>query len=158
MSAAPVLGEAASPTFNSAIGPAVWTGRVMSLVVVAFLLFDGAIKVLEFPVVGETLEGLGYSANLARGLGLLTLAIAILYAVPRTAFLGAVLLTGLLGGAMATHLRVGSPVFTHLLFGLYLGLLAWAGLFLRDPKVRALLPVRRAGRVGRAATPLRRET
>jgi len=101
---------------------------------------------------------LGYSANLARGLGLLTLAIAILYAVPRTAFLGAVLLTGLLGGAMATHLRVGSPVFTHLLFGLYLGLLAWAGLFLRDPQVRALMPVRRVRSVAPPASPLRRET
>jgi len=130
----------------------------MSSVVVAFLLFDGAIKVLDLPIVGETLERLGYSANLARGLGLLTLAIAILYAVPRTAFLGAVLLTGLLGGAMATHLRVGSPVFTHLLFGLYLGLLAWAGLFLRDPQVRALMPVRRVRSVAPPASPLRRET
>jgi DoxX-like family len=158
MSSAPTLGEAASPTFATALGPAVWMGRVMSSVVVAFLLFDGAIKVLDLPIVGETLERLGYSANLARGLGLLTLAIAILYAVPRTAFLGAVLLTGLLGGAMATHLRVGSPVFTHLLFGLYLGLLAWAGLFLRDPQVRALMPVRRVRSVAPPASPLRRET
>jgi hypothetical protein len=117
----------------------------MSFVVVAFLLFDGTIKVLDLPVVGETLEGLGYSASLARGLGVLTLAIAVLYAVPRTALLGAVLLTGLLGGAMATHLRVGSPVFTHLLFGLYVGLLAWAGLLLRDPRLRVLLPLRRRG-------------
>jgi hypothetical protein len=122
----------------------------MSSVVVAFLLFDGAIKVLELPVVGETLERLGYAPTLARSLGLVTLGIAIVYAVPRTAFLGAVLLTGLLGGAIATHLRAGSPIFTHLLFGFYLGLLAWAGLFLRDPKVRALLPVRRSRTEGPA--------
>lgn len=120
-----------------------WTGRVMSGLVVAFLLLDGAIKLVPLPVVGETLEALGYPAGLARGLGALTLACALLYAVPRTAPLGAVLLTGLLGGAMAAHLRVGSPVFSHLLFGLYLGLVAWGGLYLRDPRLRALLPVRR---------------
>ena len=121
---------------------ALWTGRVMSGLVTAFLLFDGAIKLVPLPVVGETLEALGVPAGLARGLGVLTLACALLYAVPRTAVLGAILLTGLLGGAMATHLRVGSPVFSHLLFGLYLGLMAWGGLTLRDPRLRALLPVR----------------
>src|SRR4051812_5379995 len=93
---------------------AMWAGRVMSAIVVAFLLMDGAIKVLDLAVVGETLNQLGYPASLARGLGVLTLLIAVLYALPRTAFLGAVLLTGLLGGAIATHLRVGSPLVTHL--------------------------------------------
>jgi hypothetical protein len=117
---------------------ATWAGRVMNGVVVAFLLVDGAVKVLDLAVVGETLNQLGYPASLARGLGVLTLLIAVLYAFPRTAFLGAVLLTGLLGGAMATHLRVGSPLFTHLLFGLYIGVLAWAGLWLRDPRLRAV--------------------
>ena len=121
---------------------ALWTGRVMSGLVTAFLLFDGAIKLVPLPVVGETLEALGFPAGLARGLGVLTLACAALYALPRTALLGAILLTGLLGGAMATHLRVGSPVFSHLLFGLYLGLVAWGGLYLRDPRLRALLPLR----------------
>ena len=121
---------------------ALWTGRVLSGLVVAFLLLDGAIKLVPLPVVGETLEALGVPAGLARGLGALTLACAMLYAVPRTALLGAILLTGLLGGAMATHLRVGSPIFSHLLFGLYLGLAAWGGLYLRDPRLRALLPLR----------------
>jgi hypothetical protein len=122
-----------------------WTGRVMSGLVVAFLIFDGVIKLMALPVVTETMDQLGYSANadLARGLGVLTLVCAGLYAVPRTSILGAILLTGLLGGAMATHLRVGSPLFTHLLFGLYLGLLAWGGLFLRDERLRALIPLRR---------------
>ena len=73
-------------------------------------------------------------------LGLLVLVCTLLYAVPRTAVLGAILLTGLFGGAMATHLRVGSPLFSHLLFGLYLGLMLWGGLWLRDGRLRSLLP------------------
>lgn len=120
-----------------------WTGRVLSALVVLFLLFDGAIKVLELQVVHDTMAALGYPPGLGFGLGVLTLAIAVLYAIPRTAILGAILLTGLLGGAIATHLRVGSPVFSHLLFGLYLGLLAWGGLLLRDRTLRALIPLRR---------------
>jgi len=121
----------------------IWAGRIMSALVVLFLLFDGAVKVMELAIAVETTTQLGYPAKVVFGLGLLTLAIAVLYAIPRTSVLGAVLLTGLLGGAMATHLRVGSPVFTHLLFGLYLGLMAWGGLFLRDERVRALIPLRR---------------
>lgn len=122
---------------------ALWTGRVLSALTVLFLLFDGAIKVLELQVVHDTMAALGYPPGLGFGLGVLTLAIAALYAIPRTAVLGAILLTGLLGGAMATHLRIGSPVFSHLLFGAYLGLLAWGGLWLRDPALRALIPLRR---------------
>ncbi|MCP4559483.1 MAG: DoxX family protein [Bosea sp.] len=121
-----------------------WTGRVMSGLVIAFLIFDGGIKLAPLAVVTETMQQLGYSGSpeLARGLGVMTLVIALLYALPRTSLLGAILLTGLLGGAMATHLRVGSPLFSHLLFGLYLGLLAWGGLYLRDPRLRRLFPVR----------------
>lgn len=121
-----------------------WAGRVMSGLVVAFLVFDGGIKLAPLAIVTETMQQLGYSGSpeLARGLGVMTLFIALLYALPRTSLLGAILLTGLLGGAMATHLRVGSPLFSHLLFGLYLGLLAWGGLYLRDPRLRRLFPVR----------------
>lgn len=121
-----------------------WTGRIMSGLVVAFLIFDGGIKLAPIAIVTETLQQLGYSGSqeLARGLGVMTLVIALLYALPRTSVLGAILLTGLLGGAMATHLRVGSPLFSHLFFGLYLGLLAWGGLYLRDPRLRRLIPVR----------------
>ena len=118
-----------------------WTGRVMSGLVVLFLLFDSVIKLMAIPVVGETLAALGYAPDLARGLGVLTLVATVLYAVPRTSVLGAVLLTGLFGGAMASHLRVDNPVFSHLLFGLYLGLLAWGGLYLRKPRLRSLLPL-----------------
>ena len=122
-----------------------WIGRVLSGVVVFFLLMDGVIKLVPLAAVTETMQQLGYSGSVAqaRGLGVLTLICAVLYAIPRSSVLGAILLTGLLGGAMATHLRVDSPLFSHLLFGLYVGLMAWGGLYLRDPALRALLPVRR---------------
>jgi len=122
---------------------AVWTGRLMSGLVIAFLLVDGAMKLVPLDVVAETSEQLGIPADQARTLGVLTLACTALYAFPRTAILGAILLTGYLGGAIATHLRAGSPVFTHLLFGLYLGLMVWGGLYLRDARLRALIPVAR---------------
>jgi hypothetical protein len=124
---------------------AVWAGRIMSGLVIAFLLFDGAVKLVPIAPVTETMEQLGYpvSATLARGLGVLTLVCTVLYLVPQTSVLGAILLTGYLGGAIATHLRVGSPIFSHLLFGLYLGLMVWGGLYLRDPWLRTLIPLRR---------------
>lgn len=128
---------------QDAAGKARWAGRIISTLVVLFLLFDGIIKVIELPIVGETMQQLGYPAHLARGLGILTLVGTALYALPRTAMLGAIVLTGLFGGAIATHLRVGSPIASHLLFGLYLGLMVWGGLFLRDERLRALLPLRR---------------
>jgi hypothetical protein len=122
---------------------AMWVGRILSGLVVLFLVFDGAIKLVPIEAVTESLTELGYPVELARGLGVLVLVCTILYVIPRTAVLGAILLTGLLGGAIATHLRVGSPLFTHLLFGAYLGVMAWGGLFLRDERVRALIPLRR---------------
>jgi len=120
-----------------------WAGRILSGLVVLFLLFDGAIKLVPIDPVTESLAQLGYPVNLARGLGVLVLVCTVFYVIPRTAVLGAILLTGLLGGAIATHLRVGDPVFTHLLFGAYLGVMVWGGLFLRDERVRALIPLRR---------------
>lgn len=128
-----------------AISPAaLWTGRILSGIVIAFLLLDGAIKLVPIAPVTETLQQLGFTVTdqLARGIGVLTLLCAVLYAIPRTSVLGAILMTGLLGGAMATHLRAGSPVVTHLLFGFYVGVFAWAGLWLRDPALRALLSFR----------------
>jgi DoxX-like family len=130
---------------SSVSSTSLWTGRALSGLVIVFLLFDGIIKLIPISPVIETMQQLGYAANVtgvARGLGVLTLAIVVLYAIPRTAILGAILLTGLLGGAMATHLRVGSPLFTHFLFGLYLGLMAWGGLYLRDERLRTLIPMR----------------
>lgn len=121
----------------------IWVGRVLSALVILFLLFDGSLKVMELDIVKETGAQLGLPAHLNFGLGVLIFIIVVLYAIPRTSILGAILLTGLLGGAIATHLRVGSPLFTHTLFGLYLGLMAWGGLFLRDERLRALIPLSR---------------
>ena len=123
---------------------ALWTGRVLSGIVILFLLFDGAIKLVPLAVVTDTMQQLGYSPSVetARILGVLTLFCTALYAYPKTSVLGATLLTGYLGGAMATHFRVGSPLFSHLLFGLYLGLMAWGGLYLRDERLRALISFR----------------
>ena len=125
--------------------PARITGRVMSGVVILFLLFDGAIKLLPLPVVTETMDKMGFGASdtLARSLGIITIVCTLLYSVPPTSILGAILLTGYLGGAIASHVRIGSPLFTHTLFGLYLGLMVWGGLYLRDGNLRALLPFRR---------------
>lgn len=117
-------------------------GMILSGLVIAFLVFDGVIKLVPLSVVTETMARLGYSADpaLARLLGVITLGCAILYAIPRTSVLGAILLTGLLGGAIATHLRAGSPIFSHLLFGVYLGVIAWGGLYLRYEAVRKMIP------------------
>ena len=124
---------------------AFWAGHVISGILILFLIFDGGIKLVPLEIVTQTMAQLGYppTEELARTLGVLTLACTALYAFPRTSILGALLLTGYLGGAIATHLRVGSPLFSHLLFGVYLGLMAWGGLWLRDPRLRALIPLRR---------------
>jgi len=125
--------------------PARWTGRVLSGLVVVFLLFDGAVKLVPWPIVTETMDRMGYgsSESLARTLGVITVACTVLYAIPPTSILGAILLTGYLGGAMASHVRIGSPLFSHTLFGLYLGLMVWGGLWLRDGSLRDLIPWRR---------------
>jgi hypothetical protein len=117
------------------------TGRVLSGLVVLFLLFDGAIKLVPLQVVIDTVIPLGWPTDHVtwRALGIVLIASALLYAYPRTAFLGAILITAYLGGAVATHVRVGSPLFSHILFGVYVGIALWAGLWLRDPRIRALL-------------------
>jgi len=119
------------------------TGYAMSGLVIAFMLLDGAMKLVPMDVVIKSTAELGYPPTiaLARGLGAIGLLCTALYAVPRTAVLGAILLTAYMGGAVATHVRVGNPLFTHILFGVYLAVLLWGGLFLRDPRVRALLPL-----------------
>jgi hypothetical protein len=126
-----------SPISNAAL----WTGRVMSGLVIVFLLLDGAMKLVPLDVVLTTSEQMGIPGSLARPLGVITLLCTMLYAFPRTSILGAILLTGYMGGAIASHLRLGDPLLTHTLFGLYLGLLAWGGLYLRSPRLRALIPL-----------------
>src|SRR5215208_3316857 len=125
--------------------PTRWTGRVLSGLAIVFLLFDGAIKLVPWPVVTETMDKMGYgsSETLARSLGVITIVCTVLYSIPPTSILGAILLTGYLGGAMASPVRIGSPLFTHTLSGLYHGLMVWGGLWLRDRNLQTLIPFRR---------------
>jgi len=117
----------------------VWAGRFLSGLTIAFLLLDAAMKLVPLQPVTDSMQSLGFTptAALARGLGVLLLACVVLYAVPRTALLGAILLTGYLGGSIAIHLRAGSPLFSHVLFGAYVGLALWAGLLARNRPARA---------------------
>ena len=116
-----------------------WTGRIMSTVPVLVLVFSGVMKLAKPPGLAEGFAHLGYPVSLALGLGILELACTIVYVVPRTSILGAILLTGYLGGATATHVRVGDPFYGQVI----LGVLVWGGLYLREARLRALIPLRR---------------
>ena len=118
-------------------------GRALSALAILFLAFDTAIKLAGASVVAETLIALGYSPELGFTIGIVELVCLVLYVVPRTAVLGAILLTALFGGGIATHIRVDSPLLTHILFGAYLGILVWGGLYLRSERLRELLPLAR---------------
>jgi hypothetical protein len=115
-----------------------WLGRGLTALPVLFLTFDSVIKLLEIQPVVESFTELGWSPALARGIGALELVCLVTYLIPRTSLLGAVLLTGFLGGAIATHVRVGDPLFSHVLFPAYVALMLWAGLVLRNERVRSL--------------------
>jgi len=128
-----------TPTFARGGSAARWSGRVLTGIPVAFMLFDATIKFAHIPEVAEASLKLGLPTHLNPVLGVLILACLALYLWPRTAALGATLLTGYLGGAVAIHLRVGDPLATHVLFPVYVGALFWAGLALRDARVRALV-------------------
>ena len=119
-----------------------WSGIILSAIPTLLLLMDAVGKLLKpEPVVAGTVE-LGYPETAIVPLGIVLLVCTILYAIPKTSVLGAILLTGYLGGAVATHVRVGSPLFTHMLFPIYLGIFIWLGLYLRDIRLRALAPLR----------------
>ena len=122
---------------------ALWAGRVLTGLAVLFLVFDMSIKLVAAEAAVKTTTELGWPAHHLFTLGLIELACLVIYLIPRTAPLGAVLWTGYLGGAIATHLRLDNPLFSHVLFPIYVAALVWGGLYLRDARVRALLrPVR----------------
>lgn len=122
----------------------VWTGRTMSGLFILFMLGASVTPKFFLPQVSHpVMVQLGWSPKYTMLIGVIELVGTLLYAIPRTAVLGAVLLMGLLGGAMATQLRVESPLFSHILFSLYLGLFMWGGLWLRSPALRALFPIAR---------------
>ncbi|WP_031498214.1 DoxX family protein [Bryobacter aggregatus] len=117
-------------------------GYVLTALVALFLTFDTVLKVLRLaPAVQGTAE-LGYPADAVLWIGLIELVCVVLYLFPRTAVLGALLLTGYLGGAIATHLRVGNPLLSHTLFPVYIAFLLWGGLYLREARLRAVIPFR----------------
>jgi hypothetical protein len=116
-----------------------WTGRIMSTLPVLMLLFSAAMKFSGSPDLAKGFEHLGWKIQLAPSLGVLELVCTVLYAIPRTSVLGAILLTAYLGGATATHVRVGDPFASTIIVGVVL----WGGLFLRNPRLRALLPLTR---------------
>ena len=119
-----------------------WAGRILSGLPALFLLADSVGKFVKPAPVVEGTVRLGYPESVMFPLGIVLLACTMLYLIPRTSVLGAILLTGYLGGAVATHVRVGDPLFSHILFPTYLGLLIWGGLYLREGRLRALIPLR----------------
>jgi hypothetical protein len=138
--------QAATPTASISKG-ALWVGRIVTALPALFLLVDGVMKLVKPPPVVQATVELGYPESSIIGLGIVLLACVVLYIIPRTSVLGAILLTAYLGGAVATHVRVGSSLFSHTLFPVYLAALVWGGLFFRDPRVRRLIPLRKAERV-----------
>jgi hypothetical protein len=120
----------------------IWTGRIISTLVVLFLLMDGVMKLFKPQFVVDGTVKLGYSENVIIPLGVVLIVCTILYAIPRTAVLGAILLTGYLGGACATHVR-GGPGPYNFVIPIIFGVLVWLGLVLRDGHLRMRLPVRR---------------
>jgi len=131
---------AAAPTVST---KRLWTGRMLSALGALSLVFDGIIHTLKITPVVEAFAQLGYPLGTARALGLIELICVALYLLPRTSVLGAILLTGYLGGAIATQVRVGAPLFSTTLFPIYVALFILGGLYLRDDGVRSLIPWRR---------------
>ena len=119
-----------------------WAGRITSALPVAFLLVDAAMKVIKAPAVVAGTTQAGYPESVVSPLGIVLLICTILYTIPRTSILGAILLTGYLGGAVATHVRMSDPLFSHILVPVYFGVMVWGGLYLRDSRLRSLIPLR----------------
>lgn len=124
-----------------------WTGYIVSTFLVLFLLVDGVMKLFKPEIVVKSTLELGYSESVIIPLGIVLLALTVLYIIPQTAVLGAILLTGYLGGAVATHVRVGTDLFP-VFFPVIIGGLIWGGLYLRDGRLRTLVPLRRTNAGG----------
>jgi len=119
-----------------------WAGRVITVLVVLFLVFDCSIKLMKLAPAVEGTARLGYEVSLVPVIGFILLVCTALYLIPRTAILGAIILTGYLGGAVASQLRIGEPLLSHVFFPIYFAGLLWGGLYLREPRLRALFPLR----------------
>lgn len=121
----------------------IWSGRALTALAVLFLIMDGGMKLMNIAPVREAMAQLGYPIGQAPAIGLLLLLCVTVYLVPRTAVLGAILLTGFLGGAIGAQVRVGNPLLSHALFPVYVALMLWGGLYLREDRLRALIPLRK---------------
>jgi hypothetical protein len=133
------VGSSGAETENAPYSTrALWAGRILSGLAVVFLIFDVAMKLLLPPVAVEGTRQLGWPESAMSTLGVIQLICLVVYLIPRTAVIGAVLWTGYLGGAIATHVRVGDPLFSHTLFPIYVAVFLWAGLWLRDRRVKSL--------------------
>lgn len=127
---------------NSTSKVSLWAGRIMGALAILFLIFDGVVKVMQMPQAVEPTMKFGYAASMLLTLGVIELACLVLYIIPRTAVFGAILMTGYLGGAIATQMRMGAEPFS-IVFPIIIGALIWGALFLRDSQLRTLVPVRR---------------
>jgi DoxX-like family len=120
-----------------------WTGRILSILTILFLLFDGVMKLVRPLPVTQAMTQLGFPPHLSIPIGIILLLCTALYAIPSTSVLGAVLLTGYLGGAVVSQLRIGAPLFGSTLFPIYFAVLMWAAIYLQEPRLRAFIPVRK---------------
>ena len=128
------------PTTTTSTTP-LWAARILTGLVVSFLLFDAIIKVLQLAPAVQGTVALGYQPSAVLTIGVVELICITVYVIPRTSLLGAILLTGYLGGAIASQLRVGNPLFSHVLFPMYVAGMIWGGLYLREPRLHILVPI-----------------
>jgi hypothetical protein len=134
-----------NPASSSSRGR-IWTGRILTILPTLFFLMDAVMKLMKPAFVVDATVKLGYQESVIQGLGVALLVCTILYAIPTTSVFGAILLTGYLGGAVATNLRAGTPLFSNVLFPVYFAIILWGGLYLRDKRLRELVPLRRSAR------------
>jgi len=134
--------DSAIPVVAASSKGMIWSGRILSGLVAVFLVMDAVMKILKLAPVVQSCDQLGLPVGLMPAVGTILLTCVILYVIPTTSMLGAILLTGYLGGAVLTNLRVGNPLATHVLFPVYMGIVLWLGLYLRDARLRALVPLR----------------
>ncbi len=135
--------EQTTPLSARKAGKKIWTGRIMSAVAVLFMLFDSISKLIKTPQVVEATAKLGYPESMIPVIGTILLILTVLYVVPRTSIFGAILLTGYLGGAVASNLRIMSPLFSNILFPIYFAVILWGGIYLRDDLISEFIPFRK---------------
>lgn len=130
---------------------AIVTGRVLTTLAVAFMLFDSIPKILKADFVVKASAALGVTANMVQAIGIILLGCIVLYVIPRTAVFGAILITGYLGGAVEANLLAGTPLFSNALFPIYFAVIVWGGIYLREPRVREIVPIRKKQQAPRVA-------